>query len=84
MSADMEAGVHLLRAGTANDEDINEPPSWVDNLEEAQYALSRIQGKLRELDALHSRHLQRPTMQDSSSEEAGIEALNKEIARVWK
>lgn len=83
MSPDLETGVHLLRGGAgALDEYTNEPPGWADNLEEAQYSLSRIKGKLQELDALHSRHLNRPTMQDSSTEETEIKVLTQEIARV--
>jgi hypothetical protein len=83
MSSDLESGVHLLRSGAgALDEYANEPPAWADNLEEAQYALSRIKGKLQELDALHSRHLNRPTMQDSSTEETEIKVVTQEIARV--
>ncbi|CAB3365974.1 syntaxin-16 [Cloeon dipterum] len=82
MNPDLEAGVHLLRNGSG-DEDSNEPPSWVDSLEEAQYSLSKIQGKLRELESLHTKHLHRPTMDDSAEEESQIDALNKEIARMF-
>lgn len=58
------------------------PPTWSDGLEEAQYALSRIRGKLKQLSALHSRHLQRPTLDDTRNEEIQIEALSQEIMRV--
>lgn len=58
------------------------PPTWSDGLEEAQYALSRIRGKLRQLSGLHTRHLQRPTLDDTRNEEIQIEALSQEIMRV--
>ncbi|KAK3914650.1 Syntaxin-16 [Frankliniella fusca] len=59
------------------------PPTWSDGLEEAQYALSRIRGKLRQLAALHTRHLQRPTLDDTRNEEIQIEALSQEIMRMF-
>lgn len=59
------------------------PPTWSDGLEEAQYALSRIRGKLKQLSALHSRHLQRPTLDDTRNEEIQIEALSQEIMRMF-
>lgn len=79
VSAESEA-VHLLISNGTSD--TRQPPGWVDSLEEAQYSLSRLRGKLRELEALHARHLHRPTLDDSSEEEMKIEILTKEVTRM--
>lgn len=79
VGGDVELGMELRR--TSNESRM--PPVWVDNLEEAQYSLTRLRAKLRELESLHSRHLQRPTLDDSSEEEHLIEALTQEITRMF-
>ncbi|KAF4524890.1 hypothetical protein B566_EDAN015546 [Ephemera danica] len=79
VSTESEA-VHLLISNGTSD--TRQPPGWVDSLEEAQYSLSRLRGKLRELEALHARHLHRPTLDDSSEEEMKIEILTKEVTRM--
>lgn len=58
------------------------PPAWTDGLEEAQYSLTRLRAKIHDLDTLHTRHLHRPTLDDSSDEEQQIETLTQEITRV--
>ncbi|KAJ8881946.1 hypothetical protein PR048_018433 [Dryococelus australis] len=77
VGSDVEAGLELRHSGESR-----MPPSWVDGLEEAQYSLSRLRSKISDLDALHTRHLHRPTLDDSSEEERQIETLTQEITRV--
>lgn len=44
--------------------------------------MCRIRPKLDELDALHARHLLRPTLDDSCAEEEQIETLSQEISKL--
>ena len=77
VDSDIELGSDLRRSGESR-----MPPAWVDGLEEAQYSLTRLKSKIHDLDTLHTRHLHRPTLDDSSEEEQQIEALTHEITRV--
>ncbi|PNF13889.1 hypothetical protein B7P43_G11306 [Cryptotermes secundus] len=77
VGADIESGIELRRAGESR-----MPPAWADGLEEAQYSLTRLRAKIHDLDTLHTRHLHRPTLDDSSDEEQQIEALTQEITRI--
>ena len=58
------------------------PPDWTDNLEEAQYILSKIQTRLKELGTLQNKHLLKPTFDDSLDEEKQIDSLTQEITKV--
>lgn len=58
------------------------PPEWTDSLEEAQYTLSRIQARLKELSALQNKHLLKPTFDDSMNEEQQIDSLTQDITKV--
>lgn len=60
------------------------PPDWTDSLEEAQYVLSKIQTRLKELSSLQNKHLSKPTFDDSMTEEKQIDALTQEITKVLK
>ncbi|XP_049789776.1 syntaxin-16 [Schistocerca nitens] len=82
--SDPESGGLELRQNAGNSRGSgNQPPMWADALEEAQYTLSRLRSKVKELEALHSRHLHRPTLDDSSEEEQRIEALTQDISRMF-
>lgn len=74
--ADLESGMDQRRGESQM------PPSWADGLEEVQYMMTRLRTKLKDIEALHTRHLHRPTLDDSSEEETQIEALTQEISRV--
>lgn len=58
------------------------PPDWADSLEEAQYTLSRIQARLKELSTLQNKHLLKPTFDDSMNEEQQIDSLTQDITKV--
>ncbi|KAJ9580305.1 hypothetical protein L9F63_004021 [Diploptera punctata] len=73
VGSDIEAGFELRRSGESR-----MPPVWADGLEEAQYSLTRLKSKIHDLDALHTRHLHRPTLDDSSEEEQQIEVLTQD------
>lgn len=77
VGSDIESGLELRRAGESR-----MPPAWADGLEETQYSLTRLRAKIHDLDTLHTRHLHRPTLDDSCDEEQQIEALTQEITRV--
>jgi syntaxin 16 len=74
---DVESGIELRRS-----ESSRLPPIWADNLEESQYAMTRLRNKLKELEALYDKHVLRPTLDDSTDEERQIEILTQEISRV--
>jgi len=59
------------------------PPEWTDSLEEAQYILSKIQTRLKELTALQSKHLTKPTFDDSFDEVKQIDELTQEITKMF-
>uniref|UniRef100_A0A8C9URI6 Uncharacterized protein n=1 Tax=Spermophilus dauricus TaxID=99837 RepID=A0A8C9URI6_SPEDA len=47
-----------------------------------QYDVGRIKQKMKELASLHDKHLNRPTLDDSSEEEHAIEITTQEITQV--
>ncbi|XP_048351838.1 syntaxin-16 isoform X4 [Sphaerodactylus townsendi] len=59
------------------------PPKWVDGVDEIQYEISRIKQKMKELASLHDKHLNRPTLDDSSEEEHAIEITTQEITQLF-
>lgn len=76
--------VQLLRdhEGGHDEVRINGPPSFVGQSEALQYQMTRLESRVQQLDELHSRHLARPTLDESSAEENEIQALTKEISQV--
>ncbi|MEE6516050.1 hypothetical protein FKM82_025248 [Ascaphus truei] len=59
------------------------PPKWVDGVEEIQYDVTRIKQKMKELASLHDKHLNRPTLDDSTEEEHAIEITTQEITQMF-
>ncbi|XP_029467503.1 syntaxin-16 isoform X2 [Rhinatrema bivittatum] len=59
------------------------PPKWVDGVEEIQYDITRIKQKMKELASLHDKHLNRPTLDDSSEEEHAIEITTQETTQLF-
>ncbi|XP_053309422.1 syntaxin-16 isoform X2 [Spea bombifrons] len=59
------------------------PPKWVDGVEEIQYDITRIKQKMKELASLHDKHLNRPTLDDSTEEEHAIEITTQEITQMF-
>ncbi|KAM4692244.1 syntaxin-16 [Rhinophrynus dorsalis] len=59
------------------------PPKWVDGVEEIQYDTTRIKQKMKELASLHDKHLNRPTLDDSTEEEHAIEITTQEITQMF-
>ncbi|XP_042318734.1 syntaxin-16 isoform X2 [Sceloporus undulatus] len=59
------------------------PPKWIDGVEEIRYEISRIKQKMKELASLHDKHLNRPTLDDSSEEEHAIEITTQEITQLF-
>lgn len=58
------------------------PPVWTDQVEECQYALSRLNSKIQDLDNLHKKNLHRPTLNDSTEDQHQIEVLTRDISQV--
>lgn len=58
------------------------PPDWTGDVEEIQYEMTKIKNKLKELNLLHDKHLNRPTMDDNFEEEKHIDNLTQEITQV--
>ncbi|KAM7090540.1 syntaxin-16 isoform X2 [Mycteria americana] len=59
------------------------PPKWVDGADEIQYDIARVKQKMKELASLHDKHLNRPTLDDSSEEERAIEITTQEITQLF-
>lgn len=59
------------------------PPAWVDQLEEAQFTLTKLKNKIDELRRIHDRHVHRPTFDDSSEDELLIETVTNEITTMF-
>ncbi|OQR77226.1 syntaxin-16-like [Tropilaelaps mercedesae] len=59
-------------------------PLWTDNLTEIKADLERIRHQLRELERLHDKHLNRPSLLDEQEEESRIRAAQNEIGRLLR
>ncbi|XP_012687454.1 syntaxin-16 isoform X1 [Clupea harengus] len=59
------------------------PPKWTEGVDEIQYELTRIGQKMKELASLHDKHMNRPTLDDSSEEEHAIEITTQEITQMF-
>ncbi|XP_033823029.1 syntaxin-16 isoform X2 [Periophthalmus magnuspinnatus] len=59
------------------------PPKWIDGVDEIQYEISRVRQKMKELAVLHDKHMNRPTLDDSSEEEHAIEITTQEITQMF-
>lgn len=68
--------------GKSNSTHVRMPPDWTDSLEEAQYTLTKIQTRLKELSTLQNKHLLKPTFDDSMNEEQQIDVLTQDITKV--
>lgn len=75
---DLEAGYESRGDGFRN----SAPPPWIDELEDIRYNCSLISTKMKEVDALQNKHLQRPTFDDDTSTEMQIEDLTQSITHV--
>ena len=59
------------------------PPEWVNMVDEVQYEMSRIRQRLKELREMETKHLNRPSFNDDSSqEEKAIQAAAGELAKM--
>jgi len=72
-----DARVSLLRREEKIEEGIV-APAWAGRVEGLNYQISRVEGKVMELDTLHQRHLSRPTMDEGDEEETRISKLTSE------
>lgn len=62
----------------------NLPPEWIDKVEEVQYAISRIKQRVKELNQLHDKHLNRPAFDGGDDEEYAIEIMTQEITTMFQ
>ncbi|GLV39586.1 Syntaxin 16 [Carabus blaptoides fortunei] len=61
----------------------SDTPPWMDQLDKAHSTMSKLETKINELNGLHSRHLHRPTLDDSSEEEMLIERVTTDISMMF-
>ena len=54
----------------------------VQEVDEIQFEITKLKNKLKELAALHDKHLNRPTFDDNSDEEQIINAQTQSITQV--
>lgn len=59
------------------------PPEWIDGVEEVQYEITKIKTKMKDMSALHDKHSNRPTLDDSINEELEIEIQTQEITQMF-
>ncbi|XP_026205729.1 syntaxin-16 isoform X3 [Anabas testudineus] len=59
------------------------PPKWIEGVDEIQYEITRIRQKMKDLASLHDKHMNRPTLDDSSEEEHAIEITTQEITQMF-
>jgi len=59
------------------------PPPWIDDLEDIRYNCTLITQKMRELDNLQNKHVQRPTFDDDATTELQIEEVTHTITRLF-
>lgn len=59
------------------------PPKWVEGVDEIQYEITRVRQKMKDLALLHDKHMNRPTLDDSSEEEHAIEITTQEITQMF-
>mmetsp|Transcript_15906 Transcript_15906/g.16653 ORF Transcript_15906/g.16653 Transcript_15906/m.16653 type:complete len:306 (-) Transcript_15906:188-1105(-) len=60
------------------------PPLWVDSIEQAESDLSKIQSKMRELSALHTKRLMVNFETDETLQEREIDLLTQEITEIFR
>ncbi|XP_005112545.1 syntaxin-16 [Aplysia californica] len=73
---DPELGLASARTG-------NLPPDWIDKLTEIQFEFTKIKEKMKELNSLHDKHLNRPTLDDNVDEEHEIEIRTQQITQMF-
>ncbi|XP_061911186.1 syntaxin-16-like isoform X1 [Entelurus aequoreus] len=59
------------------------PPKWIEGIDEIHYEISRVRQKMKDLALLHDKHMNRPTLDDSSEEEHAIEITTQEITQMF-
>ncbi|TKS71489.1 Syntaxin-16 [Collichthys lucidus] len=59
------------------------PPKWIEGVDEIQYEITRVRQKMKDLAVLHDKHMNRPTLDDSSEEEHAIEITTQEITQMF-
>ncbi|XP_050534757.1 syntaxin-16 isoform X2 [Daktulosphaira vitifoliae] len=86
---DADDKVALMETGRSkwnklNSQEIKKtPPSWAGLLEEAQYSVTRLQNKLKELQSLQDAQVLRPTLDDSTLQEKRIQDLTIDITKIF-
>jgi syntaxin 16 len=60
----------------------NSPPSYFGQSEALIYQMKRLETKIEQLNSLHKKHLDRPTLDDKNEEEAQIQSFTKDICDV--
>ena len=59
------------------------PPEWTIAVETVQFEISKIQKRMKDLNALHNKHINRPTLDDSINEEHTIDVTTQEITQLF-
>lgn len=75
---DLELGRSTQHPGVAS-----LPPEWSDAMEEVQYDISKIKKRTKDLNALHNKHLNRPSLDDNVNEEHTIDVTTQEITQLF-
>ena len=80
----VEEDIELGEGGRDRDNEyLSIPPAWIDDLEDIRYNATLISQKMKELDLLQSKHVQRPTFDDDTSTELQIEEVTQATTKVY-
>ena len=61
---------------------LSSPPSYFGQSEALSYQMKRLKTKIEQLDTIHKKHLDRPTLDDKNEEEIQIKSLTRDISEV--
>merc|ERR1719322_910249 len=56
-------------------------PNWAGKVEGLNYQISRVESRVPELNSLHSRHLDRPGMEEEGDQEEKIAGMTSEMTK---
>merc|ERR1719348_407005 len=56
-------------------------PNWAGKVEGLNYQISRVESRVSELNSLHSRHLDRPGMEEEGEQEEKIAGMTSEMTK---
>jgi len=72
-----------IEMGLRDDGERNAPPPWIDDLLDIRYNCTLITQRMKELENLQNKHVQRPTFDDDAGTELQVEEITQNITRLF-